>query len=646
MLDFQQKQIVDLRDSRALVLAGPGCGKTHLLARRILKAHASDNVPFADMICLTFTNRASREMVSRIKVELGHRPEDLFIGNLHSFCCRFLTANKLLRDDFSLLDDVDRDSWLSDTLSAKRKFERKQIVDLSVLLYQQQHDFPEHIRRRLDFKPSEPVIRAAEAYLQFKTANNLIDFDDLLLLTYTALSTHRSNSFIYSNYRWIQVDEVQDLTPLQLEIIDLITAFGPTTVLYLGDEQQAIFRFIGAGGPALDMIKQRCSDSIYRLTRNYRSPGYLVDLCNDYASQCLDLHSDYMPEAADNTIYYKTGNLSLMPASDFNLPLAVAAKARSLLSTENDGRIAILTRTNDEAEDISAVLKKNGIEHTLIARNDLFRSVDYKTICAHLAVVAGSRNPSDWARLLHRTKSVTNLSEARSLAKRLISMSVSPACLIDTDSIDNPSDELKRFLSSFVVTNVSKKFKESYGDLYRHSRELIAAASDSSGISLVAEMDYAYNYFLTNGAIGKIEKWESVKNFLSIVFGNGRHENFASALHNHILELHSFNEGDMLENDRLTVITIHKAKGLEFDDVIIYNADSRPASSADSDSKVYYVAISRARRSLSVFHTGRLIPQLASVKSHFTAVNENEVEATALIERLHNRHRYLKSRIK
>lgn len=90
--DAQQQQIIELSDTTALVLAGPGCGKTHILARRVF--HASAHTDFDEMLCVTFTNRAAREMKQRIEAYMGYVPQNLFVGNMHRFCLRFLYENR------------------------------------------------------------------------------------------------------------------------------------------------------------------------------------------------------------------------------------------------------------------------------------------------------------------------------------------------------------------------------------------------------------------------------------------------------------------------------------------------------------------------------------------------------------------------
>ncbi len=635
--DSSQRQIIDIHGSRALVLAGPGCGKTHLLTRRIIHAHADLGIPFADMICLTFTNRASREMNSRILDELGSMPQGLFVGNLHRFCSRFLHDNRLLGHDTSLLDEDDRDTWLADSLGIRRKFELKQTVDLAMLHSQRAADFPDPLLRRLDFIPSPAHIRAAEAYREYKSANHLIDFDDLMLLTYRALSSHRRGSLLYSSYRWLQVDEVQDLTPLQLAIIDLISADGPSTAVYLGDEQQAIFEFIGAGGPALDKLKQRCSDNIYRLARNYRSPAYLVSLCNDFAAACLGISRDLLPEAADSS-QRPAGAMQLLPATDCNLTNAVAAKVRQWTDAEPSCRIAVLTRTNDLAEDISALLTAHGIDNTLVSRNDLFRRVAFKTVYAHLAVVADPNRTAEWARLLYQTGAVATHTEARGLVGRLRDLGLTPVTLLIDDAMPEDARDCARdFVASPVVRRIAQKFRTNYGPLYSHTTAMLSATEPGDDNTLAAEMNHAYTYLNSHGYISAIGRWPAVVTFVGRTFAGSRPDTtFASQLFSRLSELRTFNEGDLLTDERVTVITVHKAKGLEFDNVIICDVARHPAGRGGDDSRVYYVAFSRARQRLAVFHTGHPSTPVATVIRHFDLISPDEVEAMSLLERLHS----------
>lgn len=114
----------------------------------------------------------------------------------------------------------------------------------------------------------------ARRYAEYKADNHILDFEDLLLKTYDAYRADMQGRL--RRYRWIQVDEVQDLNAMQLAIIDLLTAKERATVLFLGDEQQAIFSFMGAKVERLNEIKLRCKGHIHHLRQNHRAPSYLL----------------------------------------------------------------------------------------------------------------------------------------------------------------------------------------------------------------------------------------------------------------------------------------------------------------------------------------------------------------------------------
>ena len=299
--DDEQRKAISLDKGYNLVLASPGCGKTEILAERIARAH-SQGVDFGDMLCLTFTNRASREMSSRIKDRLGDNTDtsDLFVGNIHRFCSKFLFDNNLLPLSTSILDENDTYNILQNILSQdetldisfNKRSQLNRIIYFQHFLYQKRlgHNpsvipkydeclsyvdkanyiyidierlclykgitessdfvkFYDNIYKE-DFKnypdgldQTLNLILAAKKYEDYKKGFSAIDYDELLIITYNILVNQEIG---HKKYSWIQVDEVQDLNPLQIAIIDELSSKENQVVVYLGDEQQAIFSFIGA----------------------------------------------------------------------------------------------------------------------------------------------------------------------------------------------------------------------------------------------------------------------------------------------------------------------------------------------------------------------------------------------------------------
>lgn len=824
--DRSQQEIIGITDEHALVLAGPGCGKTHILARRIIAANAA-GTSFDDMACLTFTNRAAREMNARIVAELGHKPQGLFIGNIHRFCIRFLFENSLLPADSTIIDEEERDLWLSEALGLRRVADRRQIIALVNHRFQVENDFPSSLVSHLDFTIYPNLEKAATAYSNYKRENSLLDFDDLLLMACDMLMRHEPHSLKYSNYHWLQVDEVQDLTPIQLKIVELITAQTDSTVIYFGDEQQAIFDFIGAGGPALDKLKNQCRNHIYRLKRNYRSPDYLVALCNDFAVYHLGIDKENLP-TPQNLTAATEGALQIFATTELSHANAVAARARKLISDNTDQHTAILVQTNDDADQISALLSDHRLPHILISRKDLFKQVAFKTIFAHFAVTDNPTRLIEWSRLLYQAGAVKTLNESRALIYNLRQLAATPAdflsddnlstmsrlvhhfhhgelvvfdtettglnvfeddvvqiaavkfldgVLVDDggfevlirtdrpiptvlhDNIPNPICEIyangkpidpqtafSRFAeyigeatlcghnvdydceivkSNFVrrtslplpsaflrpvvdtllacrllyplqrrhnlstminvfnleginshkatddvaataallqalvpiaekkaflqteffdrqaIRQIVHKFRTKYKAIYDHSRQLRHDMTPSPANTLTAEMEHIYKCMFGAGFIKAIKRWDDVVRLIhTAVIEPSVHKYFCNQLTSHVYELRTFNESDLIASgdvaERLMVMTVHKAKGLEFDNVIIYNAAPGWGKKLDR-ARVYYVAYSRAKSTLSVFYCGAPSIFITSVAHHFKRIAPVETEAMALIERLYKK---------
>ena len=114
VFDEKQQEVINFNSGCALVLGAPGCGKTDILSHRVLRAHQVCRIDYRDMLCLTFTNRASREMKERIRTTIGDITGDLFVGNLHRFCIRFIYDNNLVPIDVCIVDDVEQEEIISE----------------------------------------------------------------------------------------------------------------------------------------------------------------------------------------------------------------------------------------------------------------------------------------------------------------------------------------------------------------------------------------------------------------------------------------------------------------------------------------------------------------------------------------------------
>lgn len=430
--DPTQQKIIDFHSGYALVLAAPGCGKTELLSHRVLKAHIEYGVPYNDMLCVTFTNRASREMRERIIETLGENPKDLYVGNLHRFCIRFLYDNGIIPIDTGLMDDTDQDDLIREFFGEyePKAWQVQAVINTATAIREIELNIPEALRCH---EKNERFLKFAQEYLKFLSDNKMIDFDDILLNTYKALSDSSTNySFVKPSYNWIQIDEVQDLNPLQFAIIDCLTAPN-STIVYLGDERQAIYSFLGAKHDCIEGIIRKSNGNIMHLSNNYRSPMYLLDMLNDFATDVIGIDIDRLPTTTNNE--HIDDALTCVKCDDSSVQSSIiAAMTRQIYNQAPDETVGILVKTNQDAEVISNALNEHKIKHIKITNKDMFKMIPFKTIHSHFSIVSLDTCYSEWGRILYQTHCLDKLSEARRCVRKMRDLALTPRDLIDYDN--------------------------------------------------------------------------------------------------------------------------------------------------------------------------------------------------------------------
>ena len=482
-LDKYQIPVVEASQGYHLVLASPGCGKTHILAERIRYARER-GVKYEDMLCLTFTNRAAREMTNRIQKVVGGDFSELMVGNVHRFCSKFLFEQGRIPADSAIIDDEEAVSIIADYRNedeegVTRDFNRykgyQTIIFFQHFIYQMEHQHPwkyylhpesftdddreavKHIcasqkieydeqavvniyhhaqeymdeanAPRLDGKTADRIrvllwkMYYANCYARYKEENHLFDFEDLLLYTY---DIYRSDPTC-KRYPWIQVDEVQDLNGMQLAIIDLLTAEDNPMVMYLGDEQQAIFSFMGAKVETLTLLKMRCKGNIHHLQRNHRSPKYLLDVFNDYAEKQLKIDRELLP-LSDNDTKATSGDLRIIHSSTIEAEHKdITTEALSLYEQNKEERTAVIVSANSDADRISEAMTEAGLTHFKVSGRDLFDTPDVKLLLAHLSVLSNEHNSIAWTRIMKGVRAFPSHALARRFNWKLKQLALSPS---------------------------------------------------------------------------------------------------------------------------------------------------------------------------------------------------------------------------
>ncbi len=484
--DQWQQEAIAISGGRHLVLAPPGCGKTDILTERIVHAH-EQGVEYRDMLCLTFTNRAAKGMAQRIADRTGNPvPDDLFVGNIHRYCSQMLFSLGLVNHNSAIIDEGDVESIIQEELCKRLHIQSRttELMRYQHALWQltlgMRGDLILHgellhtgamaklcdvLGRPFDEEnlgsiyndieglanrytmlhelPAANTMLLAKAYQNYKSDNDLLDYDDLLVLAYQHLS-EKQKAESGKRYSWIEIDEVQDLNALQFALVDLF-ATNDATIVYLGDEQQAIFSFIGAKLETLEALKRRCQNNIHHLHTNYRSPKYLLDLQNDFATKNLGIRRETLP-STDLDPAHEPSDLCLLDVVDAQLEAYYTARfAKRYGEMGDEGRVAILVSTNREADEVGETMTAAGIPHFKISGTDLFSLPSIRILLAHLTVLTDETVFIAWARLLWGLKVAPTYTAARALMRDMRRVALLPSDFLRHDD----SSYLQEFVRAY-----------------------------------------------------------------------------------------------------------------------------------------------------------------------------------------------------
>lgn len=513
--DESQRRVIGAYNGYHLVLAPPGCGKTQILTERIKHAHTEYGVKYEDMLCLTFTNRAARGMLERIREYIDDADVDkVFVGNVHRFCSKFLFEYNLVPAESSIIDEEDAVSIIARYLeedevevmnNTTRRRTYDEIVHFSHFMHQILYRHPKNLRLHPECVNSDDIIamknicdvrqmafdadgmgeiyaqadfylsqldiethdygerqvltrmlkkmKLARQYHDYKQQNKLLDFEDLLMLTYDALMDERFRLLTGKFYRWIQVDEVQDLNPLQLAIIDAITDKdnGKYTVMYLGDEQQAIFSFMGAKISTLDALRQKCANNVHHLYVNHRSPKYLLEVFNEYAISVLNIPSGLLPKA-DNVTDATGKELKILRSSVVESEFYdVALMAQNFYMDFPNETTAIIVNSNNDADLMSAELNKRKLRHFKVSGVDMFSTPEMKLLFAHLNVLSNEHNFIAWSRLMKGLRVFDANASSRNFMRSLLNRGMLPTDFLLYDDSSYLQEFAKVYDSDEIV---------------------------------------------------------------------------------------------------------------------------------------------------------------------------------------------------
>jgi len=594
-LNPSQLEAVNFKEGPLLVIAGAGSGKTRTLTYRVARLVEEGISPDA-ILLLTFTRKASQQMLKRATALLDNRCERVAGGTFHSFSHGVLRryASKIGFDhDFSIIDRTDAEQLISmlrkemGVFSSGRSFPRKQtLVNIfgravnKVLSVEDVvlNDYP-HFTSQI-----EAIVALFNAYRKQKAENNLFDYDDLLVYLAMLLKNHADvREKICSTYHYLMVDEYQDTNKIQAEIIYLLAGINKN-VMVVGDDSQSIYAFRGANFENIMRFPEVFPGTrIIRLEENYRSVQPILKLTNVIIERATQKYSKILFTRKSG------GSLPLLVTtrSENRQSRFVVQKIREIHRKGIPlNQIAVLFRASFHSFDLEIELSREGISFVKVGGFKFMEYAHIKDVLAHLRVISNSLDRISWYRIL------------------LLLDNIGPKTAMDI--YETIMAEQAGYTGIFAIQPKSRRSKGMVG------LKNLFSTIDSKPMSVSQLGEAIVNYYVPILKEKYDDHPKRTRDLEHLVTIMERYNNLEQFLTDMALEPPNTSLNDSFftedqDEDRLILSTIHSAKGLEWHTVfIIWALEGRfPSIHAlhrkkelEEELRLMYVAATRAKETL------------------------------------------------
>lgn len=601
-LNDKQLEAVTLPRQSALILAGAGSGKTRVLTTRIAWLIQTGQVSPHGILAVTFTNKAAKEMLTRLTAMLPINTRGMWAGTFHGLCNRLLRAHyreAQLPSTFQILDTSDQLSAIKRIMKLMQvddeKFPPKQVM--GYINACKEEGLRAHAVDAYDTH-SQKMRDIFEAYDQQCQREGVVDFAELLLRTYELLGRNAAIREHYqSRFHYILVDEFQDTNKLQYQWLKLL-AGAQSAVFAVGDDDQSIYAFRGARvGNMRDFERDFAVENIVKLEQNYRSHSHILDAANAIISHNRNRLGKNLWTAAG-----KGEPIRVYQAyNDMDEAQFIVDEIQSL---HRDGLAladcALLYRSNAQSRVLEHALFTAGLAYRVYGGLRFFERAEIKHAMAYMRLIA---NPEDDTALLRVINFPTRGIGARSLEQlqeqaRLLNSSLWQAAQLASGKI-----------ATFVA--LIKEMQEHAIGL--PLPEIAELATTHSGLKTFyqTEKDASERIENLDELISAATAFMNQELGMTNVDENGE---LTGSMLTQFLTHASLEAGEHqaeIGRDALQLMTVHAAKGLEFNTVFIsgleeglfpHDQSSFEANGLEEERRLMYVAVTRARQRLYLSH--------------------------------------------
>ena len=602
-LNPEQRAAVEQTEGPLLVLAGAGSGKTRVLTYRVAYLMEKGVAPW-HILAITFTNKAAREMAERVHKLAGEASEDAWISTFHACCARILRRDieKLgYKRQFAIYDEDDRMSVVKSVAKAQGlsdkeyppKVIRAMISDAKNRLLTP----TEWLKESQGDQRSKKLYEAYRAYEQTLRGNNALDFDDLLIKTLELLTEQPPVLDYYRDkFRYILVDEYQDTNAAQYELVRLL-AGDRHNLCVVGDDDQSIYGWRGANPRNILEFEKDFPECVtIKLEQNYRSTGNILDAANQVIA-----HNAGRKEKA---LWTKAGSgerIALYRAMDERDEAAfICQMSRKLMRQGSDaGSIAVLYRANAQSRVIEDAFVRAGVPYRVYGSLRFYERKEVKDLIAYLRALVNPDDDVSARRIINEPKRGIGDATVEKVAQYAVENDMPfLSAVLDWESLPL-SARPKKLLGEFAELMIDlteqmyamkpTAFVQEVIDRTGYMRALEDDKSEEneSRIENIRELQGAVTEFEQHNPEG------SLADFL---------ENVAL-----VSDLDGLNES----GGAVMLMTLHSAKGLEFDNVFLAGMEESvfpitralyDDSQLEEERRLAYVGITRARKRLFLSH--------------------------------------------
>lgn len=405
-LSLIQREAAKWDESPLLVLAGPGSGKTRVLTCRIARILDSSRDKNFRILGLTFTNKAADEMRSRVTNFVPGQEGRLFLGTFHSFCADVLRQHGThlnINPNFQVYSqDIDLQAVLNDAVEEAKKMTDVEVTDLDkktlpVIKRLKSLLIPFEDCRQVfkDPKFGERMAAVYPAYEAELAKRNALDFDSLILKAYELFTKFPAFAKRYRTvYPYICIDEFQDTNHAQYSLIRALTGNQHRNLLIVADDDQIIYQWNGASHKRIMEFMKDYSPRVIQLPMNYRCPPEIVELANNLIRHNFLRTADKKPLKAFRTSLGKDTVRLLLNFSDFDTETAAIARDIKKLHSGHLGSVVILGRSRKLLEGAELALRNEGLPAVISQRKDEFESTPFVWLHSILRLANDKQNRS------------------------------------------------------------------------------------------------------------------------------------------------------------------------------------------------------------------------------------------------------------